>query len=148
MAKLEDEMYAAHEALKKRYAEDLAKLPKVNLGALFMPGVWGPAHGQWLTVLFYPIWLLADTCICNGVKYGGLAIVLATLVVLGTAALMVFYARTVGVNAYLRVADRVDIKKYLHREHIWIAVSAVIAAVFLGIATWYNLAIRIPQGLF
>ena len=35
-------------------------LPPINLGALFMPPIWGPAHGIWVTILFYPMWLFAD----------------------------------------------------------------------------------------
>ena len=35
-------------------------LPPVNIGALFMPPVWGAANGIWLAILYYPAWLLAD----------------------------------------------------------------------------------------
>ena len=35
-------------------------LPRVNLGALLMAPVWGPAHGIWASILFYPAWLVAD----------------------------------------------------------------------------------------
>ena len=35
-------------------------VPRFNVGAFFMPGIWGPAHGLWVSILFYPLWLLAD----------------------------------------------------------------------------------------
>ena len=35
-------------------------LPPVNIGALFMPPIWGAANGIWLAILYYPVWLLAD----------------------------------------------------------------------------------------
>ena len=35
-------------------------LPPINLGALFMPPIWGPANGIWITILYYPLWLFAD----------------------------------------------------------------------------------------
>ena len=31
----------------------LAGLPRVNLGALFLAPVWGPAHGMWAAFLFF-----------------------------------------------------------------------------------------------
>lgn len=125
---------------------DLRSLPRINWGALLMPAVWGPAHGQWVTVFFYPIWLLADNCLTNAVLHGGIAIVLAAIVVLGTAAVTIFYARTAGYKAYLRVADKMTLQEYLARERIWVVASALIALLFIGLATWYNLAVRLPAG--
>lgn len=125
---------------------DLSRLPKINLGALFMPAIWGPAHGQWITILFYPIWIFADNCIVAAVQFGGVTIFLSSLVVLGTAAATLFFARTIGQKAYLRVAHKVPLEKYLARERVWAVVSALIALVFIGFATWYNLAIVLPAG--
>jgi len=125
---------------------NLAKLPRISLGALFMPAVWGPVHGYWITIIFYPIWVFADICFTNAVLYGGLAIVLAVPVFLGTAAIMIWFAMTAGKRAYLRVADRVPIERYLKRQRIWTFVSLAIAIIFLVLATWYNLVYRIPAG--
>jgi len=130
----------------QRETIDLSQLPAMNWGALLMPAIWGPAHGQWITILFYPLWLFADTSITNAVLYGGVAIVLAATVILGTAAATVFFARTVGYKAYLRVADKMTLQEYLARERIWAVVCALIALVFLGFATWYNLSVRLPAG--
>ena len=44
----------------KRAREMLKAVPKFNIGALFMPPIWGPAHGWWLAIVFYPLWLFAD----------------------------------------------------------------------------------------
>ena len=125
------------------FEENLKRLPRISLGALFMPAVWGPAHGQWLAIIFYPLWIFADTCFCNALLYGGLAIPLAVTVFLGTVAITVFFAATAGKHAYLRVAERVPIDRYLKRERIWIVVSLVIALVFIVLATWYNLNFRL-----
>ena len=38
----------------------LEGIPRLNVGALFLPPIWGPAHGMWAALLFYPIWLFAD----------------------------------------------------------------------------------------
>ena len=125
---------------------DYSGLPRINWGALFMPAIWGPAHGQWITILFYPLWLFADTSLTTAVFYGGFTIALAATVLLGTAAVTVFYARTAGYKAYQRVANRMTLQKYLARERIWTVVSILIALLFIGLATWYNLAIRLPAG--
>ena len=134
------------EGYEETLTADLSSLPRLNWGALLMPAVWGPAHGQWITVFFYPIWLLVDRCVTNAVFFGGLAMVLASIVIVGTAAVTIMYARTAGQKAYQHVAGNMPLKKYLARERIWVAVSAVIALIFVGLATWYNLAIRLPAG--
>ena len=53
MTELTDEQIAREE----RFLEGI---PRLNIGALFLPPIWGPAHGMWATILFYPIWLFAD----------------------------------------------------------------------------------------
>jgi len=125
---------------------DYTGLPRINWGALFMPAVWGPAHGQWITILFYPLWLFADTSITNAVFFGGLTYALAASVVLGTAAVTILFALTIGQKTYARVAHKTTMQQYKSRERIWALISALIALAFLGLATWYNLAIRLPQG--
>ena len=46
----------------------LAGLPRVNLGALFLAPVWGPAHGMWAAFLFFVAWLFADNVIYAATK--------------------------------------------------------------------------------
>ena len=53
VAELTDEQIAQEEKFLKG-------IPRVNVGALFLPPIWGPAHGIWITILWYPIWLFAD----------------------------------------------------------------------------------------
>ena len=139
-----DDAARAHKELEAK----LSQLPRINIGALLMPAVWGPAHGQWVSIFFYPLWLLADTCFTNAVVYANpLAIILAVVVFLGTAAITVVYASTAGRLAYIRVAGKVPVEKFLAKERVWVVVSALIALLFIGFATWYNLIIRIPAGL-
>jgi len=121
-------------------------LPRINLGALFMPAVWGPVHGQWITILFYPLWVFADISIVNAVFSGGFAIAMAASVVLGTAAVTIFYACTAGQKAYERVAHAMTPKQFRARQKKWVVICALIALAFAALATWYNLTIRIPGG--
>jgi hypothetical protein len=138
---------AAHEAelQEVQFAADVQKLPPISLGALFMPPVWGAAHGQWLTLLFYPLWLFADNCFVSAVQQGGIFIALSAIVLLGTLAVTVFFARTWRIPAYRRVAATVPIERYLKREKVWAAVCAANALIFVAFATWYNLAERLPS---
>lgn len=126
--------------------EESNQLPRINLGALFMPAVWGPAHGQWVTILFYPLWLFADSCITNAVLYGGFTIVMAATVILGTAAVTLLYACTAGQKAYERASRTMTMQQYRARQRKWAVACFFIALFFVGLATWYNLTIRLVQG--
>ena len=70
-----------------------------------------------------------------------LRIILAVLAGAGTLAFMVFFGFRSQLYGYLRVADRVPVATYLKRERIWVVVCLVLAVVFVGIATWYNLTV-------
>lgn len=62
----------------------LAGLPRVNLGALFLAPVWGPAHGMWAAFLFFVAWLFADNVIYAAtVEPTAMNVVLAILMARG-----------------------------------------------------------------
>ena len=71
VAELTDEQIAQEEKF-------LEGIPRLNIGALFLPPIWGPAHGIWITILWYPVWLFAAAVIECGMvlrdsKYAGTA---------------------------------------------------------------------------
>ncbi len=115
------------------------KLPSLNLGALFMPALWGPAHGFWITILFYPLWVFVDSSIMSAVTQGGFAIILAIICTAGTIGFTIFFAFTSTKPAYERVKDRYSLAQYLKREKIWAIVCALVTVVMLVLATIYNL---------
>ncbi len=119
-----------------------ARLPAISIGALLMPCIWGPAHGYWVTILYYPLLIFVDSAICSAVDYGGLAIPLATVMCVATVALTVFFAKTAGPAAYARVSDKVSLETYLKRERIWAVVSALLLVLALVSATIWNLYYR------
>ena len=47
-------MKKSDEQEQKCRKELMKGLPPINLGALFMPPIWGPANGIWITILYYP----------------------------------------------------------------------------------------------
>ncbi|MDR0514784.1 MAG: hypothetical protein LBG81_06460 [Coriobacteriaceae bacterium] len=137
MAALTDEQIAQEEAFLKG-------LPRLNLGALFMPPIWGPAHGMWATVLFYPLWLFADNAIYAAwSERTPLAFVVAALVfaslTAGTVAFAILGQPFAAHRAASKGMARLD---YLKRERLWAVVSLVLAVAMLAWASYYNLALR------
>lgn len=122
----------------------LEGLPPLNLGALFMPPIWGPAHGIWITILYYPAWLLIDN-LFYGVYENPqpLTITLAVIAGLILAGVTIVFARASQVYALRRDLSRGKTKEqYRKRQVIWAVTMGILAAVMLGGATYYNLVIR------
>lgn len=116
-------------------------MPALNIGALFMPALWGPAHGQWFMILFYPLWLVLDNLV-YGAVHGQYLPWLAVLAVIATAAFTVLYALRANTHGYIRAASDKSPEEYLATERRWSILFVIIGLVFLAFATWYNLAIR------
>ena len=142
MAGLTDEQVRREEAFMKG-------LPRVNVGALLMPAIWGPAHGFWVTILFYPAWLVADNVFYAAYENPTpLSVIIAALtfvILLGVTVAFAIVAQPLA--AHRAEARGVTRAEYLKRQKAWIIVSAIIAVAFLGLATWYNLAIRPTAGM-
>lgn len=124
--------------------EFLKGLPRLNLGAFFMPGIWGPAHGFWVCILFYPLYIFADYMF-----YGAYAmpevwtIVLAVITFVVLLYLHFAFARISGpLSAHRAEHKGVSRETYLKRERIWAVVCIVLAIAALAWATYYNLEIR------
>ena len=131
-----------------REEEFLRGVPRVNIGALFLPPIWGPAHGFWATILFYPLWLFADNTFYAAYSApSALSIVLAVVVfALLTAATVIFAIVSQPMAAH-RAAERgVGKERYLARQRIWAVVCVIVGAVMIVAATYYNIAIRPGMG--
>lgn len=122
----------------------LAGLPRVNLGALFLAHVWGPAHGMWAAFLFFVAWLFADNVIYAAtVEPTVMNVVLAVLMAAGLVAATVVFAIVAQPFAAHRTENMgVSRETYLRRERIWAVVGAIIAVAIVAFATWYNLDLR------
>ena len=137
MAELTDQQIAEEEKF-------LEGLPLINIGALFMPGIWGPAHGFWVCILFYPLYLLADNLFYSAYTSSEpWAVVLAVIAGIVLLALHVAFARVCQPLAAHRAENKgVSRETYLKRERIWAVVCVVLAIAALAWATYYNLNIR------
>ena len=127
----------------------LEGLPPVNLGAMFMPPLWGPAHGLWITILYYPAWLLIDNLLYGAyTNPSPLTVILAIIAALILAGVTIIFARASQVYALRRDLSRGKTKEqYKKRQVIWSITMGVLAVVMLGAAKYYNLVIRPTLGM-
>lgn len=122
----------------------LKGLPRVNLGALFLAPVWGPAHGMWAAFLFFVAWLFVDNVIYAAtVEPTVLNVILAVLMTValvgGTLVFAIVSQPFAAHRAEAMGESRAD---YLRRQRIWAAVSFVVAVIVVVLASYYNLEIR------
>ncbi len=142
----------AEAAQREREQQDLMEgVPRINIGALFLPPIWGPAHGLWITIAFYPLWIVADTCFVNAfAERTPLAMGLGVVVL--TALTVLTFAFSVLSQKYaLQRALSMGVSKptYLKRQRIWAVASVFVGIVMIAAATYYNLMLN-PRltGLF
>ena len=137
MAELTDEQIQEEEKFLKG-------LPRINWGALLMPGIWGPAHGFWVCILFYPLYLFADNLFYAAyTTKEGWVIALAVLcgiILLG--ATIAFSIISQPFAAHRAEAKGITREEYLKRERIWAVVSLILAIAAIAWATYYNLNVR------
>lgn len=127
----------------------LEGLLPVNLGAMLMPPIWGPAHGIWITILYYPAWLLIDNLLYGAyMNPSPLTVILAIIAALILAGVTIIFARASQVYALRRDLSRGKTKEqYKKRQVIWAVTMGMLAVVMLGAATYYNLVIRPTLGV-
>lgn len=148
---LTDEQNTAMELTDEQIAREnefLEGIPRVNIGALFLPPIWGPAHGIWATILYYPLWLFADNTFYAAYSSpNALSIIVAALIFVTLAVGTVVFSILSQPFAAHRAASRgADKQTYLRRERIWAAVSVVLGCVMIAAATYYNLVVRLGLG--
>ena len=124
--------------------EFLKGLPRINWGAFLMPAIWGPAHGIWIAIIFYPLWLIADNVFYLAwVEPSPIAIVIAISVFAIMFGITLGFAIVSQPFAAHRAENMgVSRETYLRRERWWILISAIIGIAFIVLATVYNITIR------
>lgn len=139
MSELTDAQIAAEKAF-------MEGVPRFNLAAFLLPPIWGPAHGIWATILFYPAWLLVDNLLYamySTPSVMSVAVALSALFLL--VLVTVFFALISQPYAWHRAHDRGKTKQqYLSAQRKW-AVGCVFGGlVMLILASAYNLLLRAP----
>lgn len=135
--------YERDAAIAEEYLEGM---PKINIGALLMPPIWGPAKGIWATILWYPLWIFADNCLFAWYSTGTvISTVFGILTILLLAAGTVIFAKLSAPYAAVRAVQKGKTKEEFQRgEFLWAIASAILAIIFIALATYYNLALRAP----
>lgn len=116
-------------------------IPRFNLGAFLLPPVWGPIHGFWVSIIFYPLWLVADNCFVAALAHPSpLTVTLGVVVLVLLVAITVAFSIVSQPIAWHRAAERgMDKQTYLKRQRMWAVICAVIGAALIAAATYYNL---------
>ena len=123
-------------------------LPPINIGALFMPPIWGAANGIWLAILYYPVWLLADNLFYGAYSNPQpLTVGLSIVAALVLAFVTVVFARAGQGYACQRALSMGKTKEqYLRSQKKWAVAMVLLAVVIIVAATYYNLVIRPTMG--
>ena len=126
--------------------EFLKGVPFLNWGALFMPPIWGVAHGDLITILFYPLWIFCDNLFFYSYSAPTpLSIVLSVIVFVVMALVTIVYARLSSPRSAHRAAEKgIARERYLRNERRWAVGMAVMAVILIAAATWYNLCVKAP----
>jgi hypothetical protein len=119
--------------------EPVPQLPRFNVAAFLVPPIWGPFHGQWVGVIFLPLWLFVDNVVGASNGRGTGSAVGGAFVVVATLAAQAFFAKRANGVGWRRVADRVSVPDYVRRERVWAWVSASLFAALLGWVAYYRL---------
>lgn len=137
MAELTDEQIAQEEAFMKG-------LPRFNVAAFLLPPIWGAAHGFWVTILYYPVWLFIDNLLFATYQHPmPLTIGASVTAAIGYLAVTVAFAIISQPLAAHRAEERgVDRATYLRRQRWWAIGCAIGGAIMLTLATIYNLTLR------
>ncbi len=137
---------ASRESRKREEITD-GLLP-INIGALLMPPIWGPAHGIWITILYYPVWLLADN-LFYGVYQSPtpLSVSLSVIAFVVLAGVTILFARASQGYACQRALSQGKTKEeYRKRQRVWAIAMGVLAFAMIAWATYYNLFLRATMG--
>ncbi len=135
--KLTDEQIAQEEAFMKG-------VPRFNIGAFFLPPIWGPAHGIWITILYYPAWLVADNLFYAAfISPSIMSIAAAVTVFVLLLAVTIAFAILAQPYAWHRAHDKGKTKEqYLAAEKKWAVVCVIVGIVLIALATIYNVGFR------
>jgi hypothetical protein len=123
-------------------------LPPINIAALFMPPIWGPANGIWLTILYYPVWLFADNLFYGAYSNPQpLTVALSIVAAVVLALVTIVFARAGQGYACQRALKMGKTKEqYLANQKKWAVAMVVLAVAMIILATYYNLVIRPTVG--
>ena len=109
--------------------EPCPRLPRFNLAAFALPPVWGVFHGQWVGVLFVPIWVFVDSAASTASR-GIVSLVGAVVLALFTVIFQVFFAKRANGVIWRNTAGHMSVDEFRRRQRLW-AVFCVPLGIFV-----------------
>jgi len=136
--------YDLSDELIEKERQMMEGIMPISIGALILPMLWGPAHGIWITILYYPAWMFVDNLIYNTVHMPTIQNIIMTAIVVAVMILVsLVFARLANPQAAHRAAAQGKTKEqYIKSERIWTIASIIVAIIAIVLATYYNLNIR------
>lgn len=116
----------------------------ISIGAFLLPMIWGPAHGIWITILYYPAWIFLDNLVYGAVHMPNfMSISFSVIVCVLMVVISLVFARVSNAQALHRTIALGKTKEsYIKSEKVWAIVAIVVAIAVIIIATYYNISIR------
>jgi len=121
--------------------DPLPSLPVFNWAAFLIPFVWGPLHGQWVGIVFLPIWLFVDSIISSARSGGAVSLVGAVVAVAGTLAFEWFFAKRANGLAFRRVMKTQTAEEFRRRQRTWAIAAVPVAALLFAWAVWFHVGV-------
>ena len=136
MTELTDEQIAREEKF-------LEGIPRLNIGALFLPPIWAPRTACGPLSCSIPSGCSRQHVLCGIHRRTPLAIGIALIVLLTlTVGTVVFAILGQPFAAHRAASLGQDKETYLKRERIWTIASVIAGIAMIAAATYYNLVIR------
>jgi hypothetical protein len=120
--------------------EPVPALPRFNVAAFLLPFIWGPVHGQWVGLIFLPIYVFMDSIISTAGEGGVATGAGSVLVVAGTLAFQAFFAKRANGLAYRAVCDRQSVEEFSRGQRIWAWASVPTALALIALIVWLRIA--------
>lgn len=145
-AQAEAQKQAEIDAGVAKIRDYIAGMPKFNIGALCLPPIWGPGHGLLITILWYPVWMMADNCFYTAYSAPSVLshIAAAAAFVILTVSTFLFAYRMQPYAAHRAIEKGKTKEQFQRAEKIWSIVSIIAGVIMIVFATYYNLVLRVP----
>ncbi len=127
--------------------EQTPALPRFNVAAFLLPMLWGPVHGQWVGVVFLPLWVFTDSIVRSASSLGVGGRIAAGFAVLATLAMAGWFGKRANGVGWRRVCDRVSVARYAQRQRVWAVVSVPVAALLVGSVVYFNVVVLPTRGM-
>jgi hypothetical protein len=113
--------------------EELPRLPMFNLAAFLIPPLWGLWYGQWIGVLFVPMYIFANNALELSLGKGGPWLAITIAIFAATLLFQWFFARRANGLAWRHVCAKQSVETFRRRQRVW---AGVAVAIWVAVGAW------------